>query len=155
MPAKPSLKSKAGSTRIHGGPASTGNRALKSVFARFPGCGRSFFCSNRNRSMNQACGGYASRSLLSLITSIATRPSGSIPLLGDDDGGRLLAIASGDYRFYRDGLCTGSVLFGRGDFKFQAAGFCEESLWLLGDDAWPIFNSLGAQAPLELRRSFN
>ena len=84
-----------------------------------------------------------------------TRPDGSIPLLGDDDGGRLLAIASDDYRSYRDGLSSGTVLFGRGDFKFQAAGFREESLWLLGDDAWPIFNSIEAQAPLELHRGFN
>ena len=83
-----------------------------------------------------------------------TRPDGTIPLLGDDDGSRVSALASEDYRSYRDGLCSGSVLTGRGDFKQIAGGFCEESLWLLGDEAWPIFNSLPAQAPQELRRSY-
>jgi hypothetical protein len=83
-----------------------------------------------------------------------TRPDGSIPLLGDDDGGRLFPIASDDYRSFRDGLSSGSILLGRGAFKDQAGAFREESLWLLGSDAWSIFNSLASQTPHELRGSF-
>src|SRR5262249_16334547 len=56
-----------------------------------------------------------------------TRPNGCIPLLGDDDGGRALALASENYVSYRDGLCSGSVLFHRPDFKYQAREFSEES----------------------------
>jgi hypothetical protein len=74
-----------------------------------------------------------------------TRPDGTIPLLGDDDGGRVLALASDNYRSYRDGLCSGAVLFGRGDFKSQSGPFCEETLWLLGDGAWPTFNLLPSE----------
>lgn len=83
-----------------------------------------------------------------------TRPDGTIPLLGDDDGGRVLALAARDYRSYRDGLSSGAILFGRRDFKHQAETFREESLWLLGDDAWHIFDSLAAQHPAQTHRFY-
>jgi hypothetical protein len=84
-----------------------------------------------------------------------TRSDGTIPLLGDDDGGRVLAIASENYSSFRDGLCAGSVVFGRPDLKFQAGQFCEETLWLLGSEAFLRFNSLADQAPAELHRAFD
>src|SRR6266478_4259044 len=40
-----------------------------------------------------------------------TRPDGTLPLIGDDDGGRALALASEHYGSYLDGICTGAVLF--------------------------------------------
>jgi hypothetical protein len=83
-----------------------------------------------------------------------TRPDGTIPLLGDDDGGRVLALSSQNYTSYRDGLCSGAVLFRRPDFKYQAGGFCEESLWLLGEDAWALFNSVRSHWPAGLSRLF-
>ena len=75
-----------------------------------------------------------------------TRPDGTIPLLGDDDGGRALALDKRNYRSFQDGLCLGAVLFRRGDFKHQAGAFCEEALWLLGEDAWEIYRQLESQA---------
>jgi hypothetical protein len=83
-----------------------------------------------------------------------TRPDGTIPLLGDDDGGRSWAIDSENYSSYRDGLCTGSVLFGRCDFKYQADAFREETLWLLGPECLERFNSIDARPPEELCRAF-
>ena len=83
-----------------------------------------------------------------------TRPDGTMPLLGDDDGGRVLMLGSDSYRSYRDGLCSGTVLFGREDFKAQAGLFCEETLWLLGKDAWPIFNSLSPQQPSDCSKAY-
>jgi hypothetical protein len=83
-----------------------------------------------------------------------TRPDGTIPLLGDDDGGRSLALAARKYASYRDGLCTAAIVFARPDFKFQAAGFSEETVWLLGAGSWAAFNALAAQAPGELRHAF-
>ena len=79
-----------------------------------------------------------------------TRPNGTIPLIGDDDGGRTLALASEHYGSFRDGLSSGAVLFGRPDFKFAANGFAEETLWLLGPDAAPVFESLPSRAPSRL-----
>ncbi len=83
-----------------------------------------------------------------------TQPDGAIPLAGDDDGGRALALGADHYGRFTDGLSTGAVLFGRPDFKYQARAFHEETLWLLGEDAWPIFNSLAAQPPSEHRRFY-
>jgi hypothetical protein len=84
-----------------------------------------------------------------------TRSDGSIPLLGDDDGGRAIALGATSYGSYRDGLCSASVLFGRPDFKYQAGGFHEESLWLLGDEAPSIFSCLPKQLPSDLCCSFD
>ncbi len=76
-----------------------------------------------------------------------TRPDGTIPLLGDDDGGRALALENRDYRSFNDALCLGAVLFRREDFKHQAGAFFEETLWLLGEDAWQIYGSLVGKPP--------
>ena len=78
-----------------------------------------------------------------------TRPDGTIPLLGDDDGGRALALEQRSYRSFNDALCLGTVLFQREDFKHQAGAFCEETLWLLGEDAWQIHGLLKSKQPAE------
>ena len=78
-----------------------------------------------------------------------TRPDGTLPLLGDDDGGRALALDKRDYRSFQDGLCLGAVLYRRGDFKHQAGAFCEEALWMLGQDGWEAYRQLESQEPAE------
>src|SRR5579872_549350 len=78
-----------------------------------------------------------------------TRPDGTIPLLGDDDGGRALALEQKNYRSFNDALCLGAVLFRREGFKHQAGAFFEETLWLLGEDAWQIYGSLKSRPPAE------
>src|SRR5262249_55818631 len=83
-----------------------------------------------------------------------TRPDGTIPLLGDDDGGRVLMLGPSDYRSYRDGLCSGAVLFQRGDFKHQAGEFSEATLWLLGPEAWSLFKAVPAHTNSELSKSY-
>lgn len=80
-----------------------------------------------------------------------TLPGGSVPLIGDDDGGRALQLAQTDYSSFRDALCTGAVVFHRQDFKRQAGEFFEETLWLLGEDARHIYLYLGSAPPLETR----
>ena len=76
-----------------------------------------------------------------------TKPDGSIPLFGDDDGGRALALSATNYSSFRDGLCTAAVFLNRPDFKSQSGGFAEETLWLLGEEAWPAYNSLRSEFP--------
>ncbi len=83
-----------------------------------------------------------------------SQADGQIPLVGDDDGGRALALGSENYKKYRDGLCAGAVLFGRSDFKYAAGDFAEETLWLLGTDALPIFSSIQSQRPAHARHFY-
>ena len=78
-----------------------------------------------------------------------TRPDGTLPSLGDDDGGRALALDTRDYHSFQDGLCLGAILYGRGDFKHQAGAFCEEALWMLGEDAWEVYRQLESKEPAE------
>ena len=84
-----------------------------------------------------------------------TRPDGTIPLLGDDDGGRALALENRNYRSFNDALCLGAVLFQREDFKHQAGAFFEEALWLLGEDAWRIYGLLKSKPPPETQSFFS
>jgi len=76
-----------------------------------------------------------------------TRPDGTLPLLGDDDGGRALALDKQNYRSFQDGLCLGAILYRRGDFKHQAGAFFQEALWMLGKGAWEVYGKLESQAP--------
>ncbi len=78
-----------------------------------------------------------------------TRPDGTLPSLGDDDGGRALALDKRDYRSFQDGLCVGAILFGRGDLKYQAGAFCEEALWMLGQHAWDVYRQLESRQPAQ------
>jgi len=71
-----------------------------------------------------------------------THPGGTIPLLGDDDGGCALSLAKRDYRNSREALCLGATLFRREDFKHQAGSFSEEALWLLGVQGWDAYRQL-------------
>ena len=83
-----------------------------------------------------------------------TRPDGSIPLLGDDDGGRALALNETHYRSFRDALCAGAVLCGRPDFKYVAGEFQEETLWLLGEKAWHVYRFMQTRKPRAMRASY-
>jgi Heparinase II/III-like protein/Heparinase II/III N-terminus len=76
-----------------------------------------------------------------------TTPMGTIPLLGDDDGGRALALQQRNYRSFNDGLGLGAVLFQRPDFKHQAGDLSEETFWLLGKKAWDVFDRLETSPP--------
>jgi hypothetical protein len=78
-----------------------------------------------------------------------TRPDGTLPSLGDDDGGRALTLDKRDYRSFQDGLCLGAILYRRGDFKRQAGAFCQEALWMLGEDAWDTYRQLASREPSE------
>lgn len=84
-----------------------------------------------------------------------TRPDGTLPMLGDDDGGRALSLERGNYHSFQDGLCLGAILYRRGEFKHQAGGFCEEALWLLGKNAMDDFRHVESAEPAETRASFS
>lgn len=81
-------------------------------------------------------------------------PDGSLPRLGDDDGGRALALAATSYDHPLDLLSTAAVLFGRPDFKARAGVLREETLWLLGCRAEAAWEALPAASPGPLRAAF-
>ena len=76
-----------------------------------------------------------------------TRPDGTTPLFGDDDGGRLLPLSSRPANDFRATLATGAALFGRADYKFVAGGAVEETLWLLGPTALAALDQVEATEP--------
>jgi hypothetical protein len=83
-----------------------------------------------------------------------TRPDGTTPLYGDEDGGRLLELNARRANDFRDTLATGAALFGHGDWKFVAGEAPVETLWLLGPEALTRYDQLGACAPVEASRAF-
>ena len=84
--------------------------------------------------------------MLNFIMHLTT-PMGTIPLLGDDDGGRALALQQTNYGSFNDALGLGAVLFQRADFKHRAGDFYEETFWLLGKKSWEEFGLLESSPP--------
>lgn len=73
--------------------------------------------------------------MLDFVMSIS-RPDGTVPLIGDNDNGRLhrLKIWENPEREWNDFrylLAVGAVIFGRDDFACAAQNEWEEALWLL------------------------
>ncbi len=83
-----------------------------------------------------------------------TRPDGTTPLYGDDDGGRLLTLNARRANDFRDTLAAGAALFGRGDWKFVAGEAPVETLWLLGPEALASYDQIEASEPVETSRAF-
>jgi hypothetical protein len=84
-----------------------------------------------------------------------TRPDGTTPFLGDDDGGRLVMLDERCAADFRASLSNGAALLGRGDYKRVAACAAEETLWLLGTNGLESFDALGAREPAETSRAFD
>lgn len=82
-----------------------------------------------------------------------TRPDGTMPLVGDDDGGRLLFLDESSANHTRTPLSVGAALLGRDDLAAVAGSPTTELVWLLGAsgvDAWkkltPEFPAANAKA---------
>jgi len=76
-----------------------------------------------------------------------TRPDGTTPLFGDDDGGRLMTLSHPAANDFRATLSTGAAVFERPDYKFVAGGVAEDSLWLLGRAGVSRLDSISAVEP--------
>jgi hypothetical protein len=93
------------------------------------------------------------RALLDHLMFVA-RPDGTTPLIGDDDGGRLVCLdrrAPNDFRAVHS---TGAVLFSREDYRFAARELAEETLWLLGAEGVRRFETLSPSPPADTSRAF-
>ncbi|MCS6873471.1 MAG: heparinase II/III family protein [Pyrinomonadaceae bacterium] len=83
-----------------------------------------------------------------------TRPDGTTPLIGDDDGGKMLPLSNRRINDFRPTLATASVLFNRGDYKFVAGKAIEELAWLLGDEGLKLFEAIRECEPTETSKFF-
>jgi hypothetical protein len=83
-----------------------------------------------------------------------TRPDGSSPLLGDDDGGRLIKLGSRAANDFRDTLAIGAAILKRGDLKYVAGKAPVEMLWLIGPEGVTCYDQLRMEAPREISREF-
>jgi hypothetical protein len=94
----------------------------------------------------------AARSLADHLAWI-TEPHGVTPLLGDDDGGRLVSFVRREPRDMRDTLAAASALFGVAEWR-AVAGEAPESLWLLGPEAHANYLALEPTEPAGRARAF-
>lgn len=84
-----------------------------------------------------------------------TRPDGTTPYFGDDDGGRLLNFDARPANDFRATLANGACVFKRADYKFVAGGAAtEELLWLFGAVGLREFDKLDAAPPVAESRAF-
>lgn len=83
-----------------------------------------------------------------------TRPDGTTPLFGDEDGGRLIKLDNRANNDFRAVLSNGASLFNRGDYKFVAGEVAEETLWLLGAEGLKEFENTISQRPSDTSRAF-
>lgn len=83
-----------------------------------------------------------------------TRPDGTTPLLGDDDGGQMLPLDGCSAADFRPTLATGASLFGRADYRFVAGRAAEHTLWLLGPEGLAVFDELRPAPPGRTSRAF-
>jgi hypothetical protein len=83
-----------------------------------------------------------------------TRPDGTSPLIGDDDGGRLLKLGERPPNDFRDTLAAGAALFGRPAWKHVAGSAPLELVWLLGTEGLKKYDEIVAAPPAETARAF-
>ena len=96
------------------------------------------------------------KTLVSLLDHLMyiTRPDGTTPFFGDDDGGRLAMLDARDPNDFRAPLATGAALFARGDYKFVAGDAAEELLWLLGVEGLQKYDALKPHEPEKTSYAF-
>jgi hypothetical protein len=83
------------------------------------------------------------------------RPDGSMPQIGDGDGGSLLPLARRAPDDYRGVFATAAALFARTDYAWAAGGaVAPEVLWLLGPEGGKAFSELRPAPPAEPSRVF-
>ena len=75
------------------------------------------------------------------------RPDGSMPQIGDADGGSLLPLCPRDATDYRGVFAVAAAIFRRGDFGGAAGGLAPEVVWMLGPEGAATLDSLETIPP--------
>lgn len=76
-----------------------------------------------------------------------TRPDGTTPLIGDDDGGLTAAPDRPAPNDFRGTLATAAVLFSRPDYRFVAGDAAEQVFWLLGAEGLAAYDGMRPVQP--------
>lgn len=95
----------------------------------------------------------ALRGLLDYLMWV-TRPDGTMPLVGDDDGGRLLFLDERSGHDARTPLSIGAALFGRTDFAAVGGPPSSELVWLLGPSGLSAYGDLVPHPPRANAKAF-
>lgn len=75
------------------------------------------------------------------------RPDGSMPMIGDVDDGKAMALDQPSQWDFRCFLAIGAVLFQRGDFKKMTASFPPDAIWLVGREGQNDYQTLSDEEP--------
>ena len=92
-----------------------------------------------------------SRRLELLLDSLLAlrRPDGSLPQIGDSDGGWLLPLGPRDPDDARGVFALAAVAMKRGDYAWASGGLTPEIPWLLGMDGTRLFERLDPAPPAQ------
>jgi hypothetical protein len=91
--------------------------------------------------------------LLEHLASLS-RPDGRIPLVGDDDGGRLMMLTTRHPADARATLALGALRYGRADLAAAGDGASDELAWVGGPSAVEGFARLERRRPEPASRAF-
>lgn len=83
-----------------------------------------------------------------------TLPNGRTPIIGDDDGGRMLPITRAEPDDFRGSIALGAAIFEESVLKFVAGDASEEVFWLLGPDGLKKYSELEEAEPFEMSKEF-
>ncbi|MBI4271477.1 MAG: alginate lyase family protein [Candidatus Rokubacteria bacterium] len=86
------------------------------------------------------------RRMLDFLLAVR-RPDGSIPRIGDADGGRLLPLADRSPDDFQGLFATAAAVFGRPDYAWAAPAPAPEPLWLLGPAGLDVLETLRPAPP--------
>jgi len=86
------------------------------------------------------------RRLLDFLLAVRC-PDGSMPSIGDADGGWLLPLDVREPGDLRGVFSTAAALFGRSDYAWAARGAAPETLWLLGPSGVAALEAIRPSPP--------
>jgi len=107
----------------------------------------------RNAIAVPASVGDALQSMVDFLVALQ-RPDGSMPQIGDGDGGRLLPLVRRAPDDFRALFATAAALFRRSDYLWAAGGSAPEVRWLLGPAGQSVLDAMVAAPPHRTSRLF-
>lgn len=88
---------------------------------------------------------------------VLQRPDGTMPMIGDGDEGKAIALRQPSPWDFRAYLAIGATLYARADLRRAAGPFPPDAAWLVGVSGWDAYDRLsaagGTVGPAALRES--